>query len=195
MIFDFSEGRWNTSDFVSAAGIRVPYRLAFGQKEDCIHNEGADKAGDSYAYVSMVLPDKVEAPCLVSTECRFTKYGAPLIILADELIDLPDGRRQYGRHIEVVGWEKGINVWDLIPDPTANRGQRSQKIGAFSCPVADGQRFEIIVKADKNGLKVGLRMDGELTEFDCPCELKESFYVGITACEGENYFYNFKVEK
>ena len=135
MRFDFSQNCWNAADFLPAASVRVPYRLAFGQKDDCIHNEGADKAGDEYAYVSMALAQRLKAPCLLSTECAFNKYGAPLILLADEIIALPDGRWQYGHHIEIVGWEKGLNLWDITPDPAADHGQRVKKIGALSFPV------------------------------------------------------------
>lgn len=194
MRYDFSKDRWNAADFLPAASVRVPYRLAFGQGEDCIHNEGADKAGDDYAYVSMALAERVKAPCSISAACAFNKYGAPLILLAEELIQLPDGRRQYGRHIEIVGWEKGVNIWELTPDPAAERGQRVKKLGALSFPVKGGERFEITVRVHATGLKAGLRTKDGIAEFDCPCQLKDSFYVGLTACEGENYFYNFIVE-
>lgn len=194
MRFDFSQNCWNAADFLPAASVRVPYRLAFGQKDDCIHNEGADKAGDEYAYVSMALAQRVKAPCLLSTECAFNKYGAPLILLADEIIALPDGRRQYGHHIEIVGWEKGLNLWDITPDPAADHGQRVKKIGALSFPVKGGERFEIFVRVGKASLTAGLRTKAGAAEFDCPCRLADSFYAGLTACEGENYFYNFVVE-
>ena len=127
--WNFEKGAWQAEDFLSAASSRVEYRLTFGQKDDCIHNEGADKM-DEYAYVSMVHRTPVSLPCLLETECSFRTYGAPLLILADAVDTLPDGRLQYGHHIEVVGWEKGLNVWDLTPDPESpnrrpHRGRRA----------------------------------------------------------------------
>ena len=186
--WNFEKGAWQAEDFLSAASSRVEYRLTFGQKDDCIHNEGADKM-DEYAYVSMVHRTPVSLPCLLETECSFRTYGAPLLILADAVDTLPDGRLQYGHHIEVVGWEKGINVWDLTPDPEAPNGQRTVNLGRFSFPIEDGARFLLTARADRQGAEV----NGRSAQFDCPCVLPEKCYVGITACEGENYFYRFSI--
>ena len=190
--WNFEKGAWQAEDFLSAASSRVEYRLTFGQKDDCIHNEGADKMDES-AYVSMVHRTPVSLPCLLETECSFRTYGAPLLILADAVDTLPDGRLQYGHHIEVVGWEKGINVWDLTPDPEAPNGQRTVNLGRFSFPIEDGARFLLTARADRQGLVVGAEVNGRSAQFDCPCVLPEKCYVGITACEGENYFYRFSI--
>ena len=190
--WNFEKGAWQAEDFLSAASSRVEYRLTFGQKDDCIHNEGADKM-DEYAYVSMVHRTPVSLPCLLETECSFRTYGAPLLILADAVDTLPDGRLQYGRHIEVVGWEKGINVWDLTPDPEAPNGQRTVNLGRFPFPIEDGARFLLTARVDRQGLVVGAELNGRSAQFDCPCVLPEKCYVGITACEGENYFYRFSI--
>lgn len=190
--WNFEKGAGQAEEFLSAASSRVEYRLTFGQKDDCIHNEGADKM-DEYAYVSMVHRTPVSLPCLLETECSFRTYGAPLLILADAVDTLPDGRLQYGHHIEVVGWEKGINVWDLTPDPEAPNGQRTVNLGRFSFPIEDGVRFLLTARADRQGLVVGAEVNGRSAQFDCPCVLPEKCYVGITACEGENYFYRFSI--
>lgn len=190
--WNFEKGAWQAEDFLSAASSRVEYRLTFGQKDDCIHNEGADKM-DEYAYVSMVHRTPVSLPCLLETECSFRTYGAPLLILADAVDTLPDGRLQYGRHIEVVGWEKGINVWDLTPDPEAPNGQRTVNLGRFPFPIEDGARFLLTARAYRQGLVVGAELNGRSAQFDCPCVLPEKCYVGVTACEGENYFYRFSI--
>ena len=190
--WNFEKGAWQAEDFLSAASSRVEYRLTVGQKDDCIHNEGADTM-DEYAYVSMVHRTPVSLPCLLETECSFRTYGAPLLILADAVDTLPDGRLQYGRHIEVVGWEKGINVWDLTPDPEAPNGQRTVNLGRFPFPIEDGARFLLTARADRQGLVVGAELNGRSAQFDCPCVLPEKCYVGITACEGENYFYRFSI--
>ena len=47
--------------------------------------------------------------------------------------------------------------------------------------------------ADRQGLVVGAEVNGRSAQFDCPCVLPEKCYVGITACEGENYFYRFSI--
>lgn len=188
----FEQGKWNPADFVTAASVRVDYRLLFGQKADCIHNEGADRM-DEYAYVSMVLRESVDSNCFLSTECSFNKYGAPLLVLSDELKRLDDGRMQYGHHIEVVGWENGVNVWDITADPTQKDGQKVVSLGKFSFPIAGGERFLLTARYDGKGLKVGAKAGDRAAEFDCPGKLADRIYVGLTACEGENYFYNFTV--
>ena len=189
----FAMGRWNPADFVTAASARVDYRLLFSQREDCVHNEGADRM-DEYAYVSMVLREKIPSKCFLSTECSFNKYGAPLLVLSDEAKRLEDGRVQYGHHIEVVGWENGVNVWDITPDPTQPDGQKVISLGKFPFPIEGGERFVLTARYDGRGLKVGAKAGGREAEFDCPGKLAEEIYAGITACEGENYFYNFTVQ-
>ena len=192
-IWNFEKGAWQAEEFCTAASSRVDYRLPFGQKDDCIHNEGADKM-DEYAYVSMVYRTPIPLPCRLETECSFRTYGAPLLLLADTVDTLPDGRLQYGHHIEVVGWEKGINVWDLTPDPEAPNGQRTVCLGRFAFPIEDGARFLLTARAERRGLVVGAAVNGRSADFECPCTLPEACYVGITACEGENYFYRFSIQ-
>ena len=194
MTYNFSRGLWQPDDFLPAASVRVPYRLPFTQGDTCIHNEGADLAGDAYAYVSMVQRTPVPLPCRVETVCSFNHYGAPLILLADSLDPLPDGRLQYGHHIEIVGWEQGVNVWDLTPDPEAPKGQRTVKLAGFSFPVADRARLTLTVRADGKTLRVSIASSGKSDSFTCPGVLKGEVYAGITACEGENYFYSLAIE-
>lgn len=194
--FDFSQSNWKEDDFLYAASVRVPYRLTFEQAASCIHNEHAEERGDEYAYVSMVLREKVHAPATLETECSFTSYGAPLLILADDLTTLPDGRIQYGRHIEVVGWEKGINVWDLYPDPNSPKGQHTANLGRFEFPIAGGTRFTLFARVNPDGtLTVGAREGARTCTFPCPARVSKDFYAGITAFEGKNYFYSFSVSE
>ena len=193
--WNFEKGAWRAEDFLSAASSRVEYRLTFGQKDDCIHNEGADKM-DEYAYVSMVHRTPVSLPCLLETECSFRTYGAPLLILADSMDTLPDSRLQYGRHIEVVGWEKGINVWELYPDPNSPKGQHTANLGRFEFPIAGGKRFTLFAHVNPDGsLTVGAREGTRTASFECPAHIAPTFYAGITACEGKNYFYRFSIDE
>ena len=192
--FDFSQSNWKEDDFLYAASVRVPYRLTFEQAASCIHNEHAEERGDEYAYVSMVLREKAHAPATLETECSFTSYGAPLLILADDLTTRPAGRIQYGRHIEVVGWEKGINVWELYPDPNSPKGQHTANLGRFEFPIEGGTRFTLFTRVHPDGsLTVGAREGTRTASFECPAHIAPTFYAGITACEGKNYFYNFSI--
>ena len=194
--FDFSQSNWKEDDFLYAASVRVPYRLTFEQAASCIHNEHAEERGDEYAYVSMVLREKAHAPATLETECSFTSYGAPLLILADDLTTLPDSRIQYGRHIEVVGWEKGINVWELYPDPDSPKGQHTTNLGRFEFPINGGTRFTLFTRVTPDGtLTVGAREGTRTCTFPCPARVSKDFYAGITACEGKNYFYKFSVSE
>ena len=194
MRYDLSRGRWNREDFLSCASVRVPYRLEFGQEEDCIHNVGADRLGDEYAYVSLVRREPSQLPCLVETECSFVSYGAPLALLAEAVDRLPDGRWQYGRHIEIVAWEKGVNVWDLTPDPQAPKGQRTVKLAGFQFPIAGGEKARLAVRAFSDRLEIGISAGERTASFTCACALRGPVYAGLTACEGENRFYSFAVE-
>ena len=68
--FDFSQSNWKEDDFLYAASVRVPYRLTFEQAASCIHKEHAEERGDEYAYVSMVLREKVHAPATLKRNAR-----------------------------------------------------------------------------------------------------------------------------
>ena len=67
MRVSFSRGQWDRSRFLNCANVRVPYRLEFGQEDGCIHNIGADRQGDKYAYVGLVCRDSLPLPCALET--------------------------------------------------------------------------------------------------------------------------------
>ena len=192
MEYNFSRGQWRAEDFLYAASVREAGGMVFSQGEDSIDNLEANRQLSSYAYVSMVLRNPLPLPLSAAAECSFERYGAPLIVLADELDRQPDGRLRYGHHIEVVAWEKGVNVWNLTPDPDAPRGQRTEKLAGFSFPIEGGERVSLAVEATGDSLHITVGAGGRSAAFDCPGILRGPVYTGITACEGENRFYSFR---
>ena len=144
--------------------------------------------------IRMDNPAEIGSDLIVASVAAIHDYGAPLLILADDMTTLPDGRLQYGRHIEVVGWEKGINVWELYPDPNSPKGQHTANLGRFEFPIEGGTRFTLFTRVNPDGtLTVGAREGSRTCTFPCPARVSKDFYAGITACEGKNYFYNFSI--
>ena len=99
-------------EFVYAASGKVPYRPPFWQEADGVSNDypAPPEGWDNYQYVSAVLKSPVKLPVRLAIDTRFDSYGAPLIVFAEKLDTLPDGRLQYGKHYEAVLYEGGINL-------------------------------------------------------------------------------------
>ena len=102
-------------EFVYAASGKVPYRPPFWQEADGVSNDypAPPEGWDNYQYVSAVLKAPVKLPVRLAIDTRFDAFGAPLIVFAEKLDALPDGRLQYGKHYEAVLYEGGINLWQI----------------------------------------------------------------------------------
>ena len=67
---------------------------------------------NDYEHISILTKKKYGIGVTVTLECDFNVFGAPLLVLTNELITI-NGVQSYDRHIEVVAYENGINVWDI----------------------------------------------------------------------------------
>ena len=54
-----------------------------------------------YEYISIVTKEKYSDGVTIKTECSFDKYGAPLIVLTDDIQPDEQGKNRYGLHFEV----------------------------------------------------------------------------------------------
>ncbi len=163
----------------------------FIQNEGNICNEFNKKIND-WDYISIVTKEKYKSGCVVKTKCSFDKFGAPLIVFSDDITTDENGYKRYGHHYEVVAYEDGINVWCIDPDPSrVERPIAPKRIAFAEFPVEAGKEIELEVEICEG--KIISRMLGcELVAEDCG--IPAEFHVGITACEGKNYFYGFSVE-
>ena len=58
----------------------------------------------------------------METRCSFDSFGAPLIVLSDDILTNDKGEWQFGIHYEVVLYEQGINVWEINYHPDVMEG-------------------------------------------------------------------------
>ena len=183
---DFKKGAWKPEDFRYVYSPRFAPIPRIRQEQDCIVF-GIDEKGE-FDYVSMLLEQKCQTGAKAVTTCSFEAYGAPLIVLTDDLRKKENGEWYYGVHYEIVLWEDGINVWKLnLNDGIMNW----QKLMALEFKVSAYEPHELGVKVlddmleiEVEGHKAQLRVEG----------LPKEFYIGFTACEGINRFYDFSIE-
>jgi uncharacterized protein YbcI len=177
--FSFAQEEWEPEDFYFVASAKYSYRLPFIQQEHCISNHALDNGA---AYISMVTRQRFGNEVKITARCAFDYYGAPLIVITDDIQHLPNGDMQMGRHWEIAVLEGGINIWEL----SLAAGQViSCKLGYARFPVSAGVPFALEVEI------VGDTITASLGAHSCRVEnvaLPESYHVGITACEGINRF-------
>ena len=192
MKYDLRQGL--PENFVYARSTIVSYWAEFRQEEAGLVNgrielEDKNAAHQDYEYISVVEKEPVSLPVELKCECSFDKYGAPLIIFSEALNEAGDGKYVYGRHYEVVLWEKGINFWDL--EPKAEGGQNTVSLVRAELPFPAGVMTEMTVRLTRDGIEA---QAGELVA-KVECSLPEKMYVGFTACEGINRFASFSREE
>lgn len=163
----------------------------FTIKDDCIKNSYNEELKD-WDYISIVTKEKYTAETTIITKCLFKSFGAPLIVFTDDVFEGESERLTYGHHYEVVAYENGINVWSIVPwrENTA-RPIKATLIATAEFPVKADIIFELSVTIKKGKLIINL-CDHILEATDN--KIPESFYVGITACEGENEFAEFVIK-
>mgnify|MGYP004476250721 FL=1 len=178
-------------EFVYAASGKVPYRPPFWQEADGVSNDypTPPEGWDNYQYVSAVLKSPVKLPVRLAIDTRFDSYGAPLIVFAEKLDTLPDGRLQYGKHYEAVLYEGGINLWQI--EPQGGDKQRVTALCKAKLPFPANTWTRLECEITPEGI---VARAGELTA-QAECALPETLFVGFTACEGINHFRSFEVEE
>ena len=154
--------------------------------------EGAKRGYHDYEHISLLTKEKYGEGTTITLDCDFKEMGAPLILLTNELISLK-GLQSYDRHIEVVVYDKGINVWDIVyaPDKPERRFIAPKKIAFKTFNIENGERVTVSTKILNGALYIECK--GEELTVEIP-NLDKELYVGLTACEGINKFYSLKIE-
>lgn len=184
----FSRGSWVPSDFRYIYSPKFAPTPDFVQENDCLVNRG-DTAAGRYDYVSMITARKFRRGTVLSTLCSFEKYGAPLIVLTDDVRRGEHGELRYGHHMEIVAYEGGVNVWKLEP---LDHDVRPTKLLAQKFTVPAGVPIRLTVRTRENGLNISLGDSSFSVDADC---VPQEFSAGVTACEGINRFYDFTADE
>lgn len=184
----FARSEWDPSDFRYIYSPKCRDLPEFVQEDDCIVNRGGPEAG-TYDYVSMITRRKLLSGTAITTHCSFEKYGAPLIVLTDDVRRGKTGELRFGFHMEIVAYENGVNVWHLEPKPGDVKAEAIRR-EKFTVPA--GKIITLTVRPMGKKLEITLDNYSFTVETDY---LPQKFYAGITACEGINRFYDFVTDE
>ena len=184
----FQQGCWSMEGLTHAYSTRFPAMPEFAQREDCIENVQTPVSKDGYAYVSLLTKEKLHPVVKLSTRCAFEGTAAPLVVLAKALEE-KEGKLFYGDYLEVVLYEKGINVWSLW---TAEDGSvKIRNLLRLFRPVETGAVHDFSLKILED--RFVIELDGQVTDLYCG-EIFDAFHLGITGCEGPCRFYHMEIE-
>lgn len=120
----------------------------------------------------------------------FDGLGCPEIILVKKPETCEDGAVRYGDCFEIVLWKNGVNVWRHFRDE-AGKCSWHKRLG-LTVPMREGDIHELTVKTEPeyitfsvDGISAKLRVE----------DLFDTFYIGVTACEGIVRLYDFSTEE
>ena len=184
---EFKKGMWE-ENFTYANSFRWIDMPEFVQEEDHVHNRKISEERFGYDNISLMTRETYGFGTKVSTTCSFDNFGAPLIVIAEDMLMCDDGKLRYGDYFEVVLYESGVNVWRMHMDE--NHKVTWHKALGVEFPVTAGEKHELSVTVKENYLVVetcGQKMI--LRTYDLPGR----FHLGIDACEGINRFYDFEI--
>ena len=187
-LYKFPEGI-DSGDFFYCYSPQAKVRGIFQREADCVKNQYVEAVSD-YEYLTVITEKKYPTGTEISAECDFDKFGAPLLVISNDLWE-KDGAKMFGLHYEVVAFEDGCNVWRIVRDDSVKRGIKPTKLLHDQFKIENEERISITAKI--LGDRILVNINGHESEAICP-DLPDEFHVGFTACEGINKFYSFSVE-
>ena len=192
MTYDFGKDKYDPCAFIYVYSPICKEFATFRQEETCIVNaEGKSTFG--YEYISILEKKTHKGNVTIETECSFEKFGAPIIVFTDDLRPDGNGRLIYGKHFEIVAYEDGINIWHIVPCPEkVDYPVDPTLLATKKFSIAGNSPIQMKVAIADGRIKTWV--NGEYLEVSVEDLPKDTFWVGITACEGINRFYNLKIE-
>jgi hypothetical protein len=192
----FAKGKWQPKDWIM---VKCPYFEFFQDhwvlKDDCIQNpvpnrpmkDWATSKGDE-TYTSMVYSKKFKGNLTIKATIEFESQLAPLVVLSNTLGKTQTGTPEYRNYTEIVLYNEGVNVWTHATP--AGKPTAFQLTGFNRFPLKPKTKY--LVEISKKNKNLIIRIDGHY--FGAHDDrLPEEFYLGVTACEGINRFYDLSV--
>ena len=184
---DFTQENWNEKEFRYVYSPRWITGTKPKQEKDHIVNDINPENGE-FDYISLVTEEKYKTGVQLETRCSFDSFGAPLIVLSDDILKNDKGEWQFGIHYEVVLYEQGINVWEINYHPDV---MVVHQILGLEFEVSEKEIHTLSVKILDQMLDISMEGHHVLVQAE---KLPKEFHVGITMCEGINRFYEFSIE-
>ncbi len=166
----------------------------FEKEANCLVNR-FDSEIDDFEYISIVSKKEYNK-AKITVECDFHKYGAPLIVWSGDVSEKEgrDGKTHlfYGVHFEAVAWEKGLNLWYIVPFPEREEHPvKPTKLLGAEFKIEAGSRIIMSAEIEKGKAVITVNGNSYTVEHEA---MPQSFHVGYTACEGINRLYSMKIE-
>lgn len=189
MNWNFSRGQWSMDGLTYAYTYRFPETPVFRQLDDCILNSENGSQEQGFDNITLLTKEKCLYGTRIETKCSFDHFGAPLVTIAENIIPDENGNMRFGNYIEVVLYEKGVNVWRMYYKEgkvtwdwllSVEFPLEEKKIHTLSVEILKS-KLAILVNERKMTLHVN--------------DMYPSFHVGINACEGINRFYSMEIEE
>lgn len=185
---DFKNNEWETRGLVYAYSHRFIPTPKFIQKDGYIESAINESMSDGYDWIGLITREKFSKSLNISTECYFNKYGAPLIVMANDAVPDKNGILRISDYIEIVIYENGVNVWKHTME---NNKPTWKLIMGVEFEVPAGKKLKLssymkddllIIEAENKKMQVYLP------------DIPEKVHMGIIACEGINRFYNLQID-
>lgn len=189
--YKFNSKEIKTEDFYYAYS---PIHKSYKKFELCDEYAANYKEGNEkeFDYISLITKKKYKSGTKLTVNCAFGNYGAPLIVITDDVTDGEYDSKIYGLHFEIVSYKDGCNVWNVSPFPErVEHPIKSTKIGFANFEIKNDEM--ITITAEIVGKKLYIDINGNKIEAEDP-NFPDEFHVGITACEGPNRFYDMTIE-
>ncbi len=196
--FDFARNVWNPAAISPTYSVACRACVPVTQEDTCISGDFNPSIGD-FDYIGLCMVEPVEGDHTITARCAFTAAGAPLLVLADSTTIDAAGHRRFGPMYEIVAYAGGCNVWRILPDfdpADPERGYTVRSITQQAFPVADitsPALTEVELEIRVVGKTLHIRQDDYVFTVDVP-DLPDTYYVGLTLCEGYNRFYSLSVD-
>ena len=185
----FAGGEWK-KELIQAYSFRFTETPDFTECEDHITTTVNPQHREGFDNISLLCPDAVSGSVKAKLRCSFDEVGCPEIILVKKPEKCEDGSIKYGECFEVVLWKNGVNVWRHFMDEDY-KCYWHKRLG-LTVPVAEGDIHELEVLVEENYISFGV--DGIKTKLRTE-DIFDTYYIGVTACEGIVRLYDFTVEE
>ena len=134
--YEFGKGKWQVGELRYAYSPACFDRAPFQQEENCVVNQQGNSLF-GFQYISLIENVKRKIGVKIRAVCSFENFGAPLIVVSDDIKKNEKGELIYGRHFEVVAHEGGINIWRVDPWPErVERPTKSTLLSEKKFPIA-----------------------------------------------------------
>jgi len=187
--YNFADPQWR-EDFLPGHSQRWPGKVELFQLTDSVSNYLPEQEGFE-DYISAVTKQTYTDGVKLTCRCMFESFGAPIVLISENYTEDSDGSVTYGPHFEICVYEKGCNVWFIVPFADVPLRTKAYKTAFAEFHLEGGE--EITITAEIKGHFLHIDVNGHQLIAADP-HIPESFHVGITACEGRNRIYDLTIE-